>query len=133
MVWARLPPTLSLQATNRDADPAWQGSDDGEADRRIQARLGQRARQKGLGMSEINIKKIHLINKFFMRETRCIAKANVLMEFIDAYSDTVKQCEDNGEKLDRDEFVYELQEQMWAFYTEEAMKAGNQMRKVAEA
>lgn len=133
MVWARLPPTLSPQATNRVDDPAWEGKYVERAGLRIQGRLGQRARQEGLGMSKIDIKKIHRINKFFIRETRCIAKADVLMEFIDAYFDTVKQCEEKGEKLDRDEFVYELQEQMWAFYTEEAMKAGNQMRKVAEA
>tara|TARA_S200002703_G_C3621334_1_gene190813 strand:- start:53 stop:295 length:243 start_codon:yes stop_codon:yes gene_type:complete len=79
------------------------------------------------------IEKINHINKMFIRETRCIAKADVLMEFLDAYKDMVKWDEERGEEPNHELTIYSLQEQMWAFYTEEAIKAGAKMREVAEA
>jgi len=78
------------------------------------------------------IEKIKHINKMFIRETRCIAKADVLVEFLDAYKDSVKWYEERGEEPNHELITYELQEQMWAFYTEEAIKAGGQMREAVE-
>ena len=127
MVWARLSPTLSPPTANRDADPAWQGSNDIKANRRIQARLGQRGRQEGLGMKEIT-KELYNKNSsisLMIQEQICLAKVDAIEEFFDAIFIDEKGEKTPDDKLDLEElldWIYCLRDQMVGLYSELAEK-----------